>query len=210
MRRTGNTSGRNHSNSSGGSGDRAQTDRTLEERETEYAKARARIFNENPASTSDNKQTASNNNSSNNTNNGSGGDSNVSTISGDVNNSDVNNINPTNTSTINSNITTNKDQQLNGFDGINSSTQKRNASNTSSKPRRGFPQDGAEGMRKYADAGFSDMSFYSQDIATYRDKVTYNPKDQTLSLNDGGFMMDGKDRYAEMGGGGGSGGWRCE
>jgi hypothetical protein len=182
MRRVPNTGGRNYSSASGGSGDRAQTDKTLEERETDYAKARARIFNENPSTTT------GNNNASNNTstNNGSS-DSNVTTTTpDDITNGDNMNNNSTNTNNI-------KDQS---DAGINVSQKRGAASNAPAKSRRGFTQDGADGPRKYADAGFSDMSFYSQEIAPYRDKVTYNPKDQTLSLNDGGFMMDGKDRCA--------------
>jgi hypothetical protein len=196
MRRSPNVSGRNYSSASGGSGDRAQTDKTLEERETEYAKARARIFNENPPSTTPTeKQTTSNSSNNTSTNNGSSGDSNV-TITDDNANSDTNSVNNNTTNSTNPTNTNNTKDQSTGSDaGVNASQKRNTASTAPTKSRRGFSHDGAiESMHKYPDVGFSDMSFYSQDIAPYRDKVTYNPKDHTLSLNDGGLIMDGKDR----------------
>ena len=161
---------------SGGPGERAQTDKTLEERETEYAKARARIFNESVATTPSEKQTTGNINNSTN-NNGSTNDSNVSSTADGANGD-----------TTGTNSTTNTKEDL----GTNASHKRSTVSNAPVKSRRGFSHDGADGLRKYADAGISDVSFYSQDIASYRG-------DQAFSLHDGGFMMDGKDRYVECG-----------
>lgn len=170
MRRAPNVSGRHNLSLSGGAGEKAQMDKTLEERESEYAKARARIFNETlPATdkpnTNNNSNTTSNINDNNNNN----------TIAPEDDKTDkpANNI---------------KDS-LSPVESNNSTPpvpQKRNTiTNPPTKARRNpdGSKYGNDGSVAFADSS----SFYSQDPTMYRDKLVYNAKDH----------LDGdKDRYA--------------